>query len=74
MSYNSEIKKVTRIFEKKFSDLDKACTRQINFLYTKHDNAKTYGVRNGIMGKIIGIEWVQNKLKELERRDEKVDE
>jgi len=74
MSYNSEIKKVTRVFEKKFSDLDKACTRQLNFLWAKHENEKTYGARDAIMGKIIGIQWVQNKLKELERRDEKIDE
>lgn len=74
MSYNNEVKKVTRKFEKKFRDLDNACTRQLNFLWAKHAKEKTFGARDGIMGKILGIQWVQNKLKELERRDEKVDE
>ncbi len=72
MSYNTEAKKIERKFQKKFSDLDKACTRQVNFLWTKHDDEKIYSVKNGIMGKIIGIQWVQNKLKELDRRDEKI--
>jgi len=68
-------KKQNRILEKRFKDLDHLCNQQVNALwknYEEKEGRKQTYVRQGIMGKILGIKWVLERVKELERRDDKI--
>ncbi len=67
-------KRVERRYKKRLTELDALCSRQIVILWKKHDSLKGAGqnhVRAGIIGKVVGIEWVQDTLKEIEHREER---
>jgi len=68
------MKNEVQILEKRFRDLDHLCNQQVNQLwktYQEKEGRKNTNVRQGIMGKIIGIKWVLKRIKELERKDDK---
>jgi len=69
-----EAKRLERRFHKKMLQLERLCNIQIQGLWKKHDElkgAKENHVRSGILGKIVGIEWVLERLKELEHKEER---
>ncbi len=69
-----EAKRLEKRYKKKMSYLDRLCTIQIQGLWKKHDSlkgAKENQVRTGILGKIVGIEWVLERLKELDHKEER---
>jgi len=69
-----EAKRVENRYRKKLLTLDNLCSKQIQGLWKKHDSlkgAKENHVRAGIIGKIVGIEWVTDTLKSLEHKEER---
>lgn len=60
--------------EKKVRKLKKLANQQIQFLWKKHDETKgkeNDNFRSGLLGKIVGIEWVLDTLKDMELAEEK---
>ncbi len=72
---SSEVRRIEKRFEKRWSDLKKVSYKEIATLWDKHD--KLSGATNthnkkGILGKIVGIEWVlkmQDQIQHKEERD-----
>jgi hypothetical protein len=71
MSISSESKKVERKYKRRLTELDSLCTRQIQSLWKKHDSSKIATLRAGLIGKIVGIEWVISTLKSIELKQER---
>ena len=70
----TEAKKVERKYKRRLTELDSLCTKQIQNLWKKHDGLKGASqnhVRAGLIGKIVGIEWVLDTLKSLEHKQER---
>ena len=74
---SSEVRRIEKKFEKRWSDLKKASYKEIATLWDKHDKLSLSGATNthtkqGILGKIVGIEWVlkmQDQIQHKEERD-----
>lgn len=69
-----EAKRVERRYKRRLTELDSLCSRQIVLLWKKHDSlkdTKSNNIKKGIMGKIVGIEWVLNTLSNLEHKEER---
>ena len=72
MSYDA--KRLEKRYKKKMSYLDRLCTIQIQGLWKKHDSlrgSKESREKTRLMGKIVGIEWVLDRLKELDHKEER---
>ena len=71
---SSEVRKVERKFEKRWNDVQRLSHKEITRLWDKHDKlkgAKNNHVKQGLLGKIIGIEWVLKLFDELEHKAER---
>lgn len=69
---SNDAKKVERKYELRYTHLEQQCAKQVKFLWKKHSNTKGKGsaiLRAGLIGKIVGIEYVFDQLKQLERKD-----
>jgi len=69
-----EAKRVERRYKRRLTELDSLCSRQIVLLWEKHDSlkgAKSTHIKNGIIGKIVGIEWVMKTLNNLQHKEER---
>ncbi len=69
-----EAKRVERRYKRRLTELDSLCSRQIVILWKKHDSlkgAKSTHIKKGIIGKIVGIEWVLNTLSNLQHKEER---
>lgn len=70
---SNDARKITRKFERRYIHLEQLCAKQIKYLWKKHTEVSGKGsavLRAGLIGKIVGIEWVLEQLKQLERKDE----
>jgi len=69
-----EAKRVERRYKRRLTELDSLCSRQISILWKKHDSlkgAKSNHIKKGILGKIVGIEWVLNTLSNLQHKEDR---
>jgi len=72
MSSSSEARKVTKTFERRNMLLNQACEKQIKFLWVKHSETNGKGshlLRASLLGKIVGIQYVLDQLKQLQRNE-----
>ncbi len=71
---STEVKRVEKKFEKRWSDVKKLSHIEITSLWERHDKLsglKNTQVKQGIIGKVIGIEWVLKLLDQLEHKAER---
>lgn len=71
---SSEAKKVERKYKRRLTEMDSMCSRQIQSLWKKHDSLKGASnnhIKAGILGKIVGIEWVLETLKTIQFKQER---
>ena len=69
-----EAKKVERRYKRRLTELDSLCSKQIVLLWKKHDSlkgTKSNLLKKGILGKIVGIEWVMNTLSNLQHKEDR---
>lgn len=69
-----EAKRLEKRYKKKMSYLDRLSTIQIQGLWKEHESLKGVEknqVKAVIMGKIIGIKWVLERIKELDHKEER---
>jgi len=71
MSMSSDAKKVERKYKRRLTEMDSMCTRQIQSLWKKHDKTTKATLKAGILGKIVGIEWVLETLKTIQFKQER---
>ena len=68
---SSESKKVERKYKRRLTELDSMCSKQIQSLWKKHDKTTKEAHKAGILGKIVGIEWVLETLKVIQFKQER---
>lgn len=72
MSSSNEARKVTKNFERRNMLLQQTCEKQVKFLWKKHTDTNGKGshiLRAGLIGKIVGIEYVLGQLKQLQHNE-----
>lgn len=70
----NEVRKVEKKFAKRWIEVQRIAHKEVTILWDRHDKLKGTGdtqTQQGIIGKIIGIEWVLTLLQELEHKDER---
>ncbi len=68
---SSREKKIERKYKRRLTELDSQCSKQVQSLWKKHDSASIATLRAGLIGKIVGIEWVLETLKSIEHKQER---
>jgi len=71
---SNEVRKVEKKFTKRWVEVQRISHKEVTTLWERHDKLKGTGhthIKQGIIGKIIGIEWVLTLLQELQHKDER---